>query len=351
MKQDRNHVISAGYIRNWAIDDMVMCELVGAQGQRKLLAPSQIGVRTKFYAGSPASDGTRTAAPAEHARGRVETKALPILRDLSARWPLRDSADRGWVALWLAMTLCSSPHQRRFIPGTVQRFFAEFERAEPDLAALTERKRDELAEPDFALDSMFEEVSAVASLMCHMHWTLMRFARPALASSDHPLDFVSWSSQPQRFADSSSSLVCTSREIRVPVGPSAALLLTWADRDDRVHAIPAPRHHVGTLNRGVWMRAERHRFWQPGQTPRGVDDPRPSGLISSELIPDYDPRTSKRLDVALAWHKAMNLAQLEHGVDDRAVVTAWMERPNKELVMTQTRLDGEHAAVFSEFRI
>jgi hypothetical protein len=349
VQQDRNHVISAGYIRNWSVDDLVMCELV-PDGQRLPLAPSRVGVRKKFYAGSPKNDGTRTAAPAERARGLVETNALPLLRELPDRWPLRDSSQRAWVALWLAMTLCSSPRQRRSIPGTVQRFFSDLEQSDPIFAAITRRTRGEFAQPDFELDSMFEEVSTVASLIGQMHWTLLRFARPEVVSSDHPIDAVLWTKDANRSAGAPSGLVCDSREVRIPIGPAAALFLSWADGDDRVDMVHARRHHVGIVNRGVWVRAEHHRFWQPGQTPRGIDDSRPSAPLSRELFPDYDPKTCKRLDAALAWHTARIRAQ-QSGVEDRAVVTASMEYINGELVLTHARHDGEHAAVFSDFTL
>ena len=219
VKLDRNHIISAGYIRNWAVGDLVECELVPGGG-RLALAPSKVGVRKKFYAGSPAADGTRSAAAAERARDAVETKALPLLRDLADRWPLRDSDERAWVAMWLAMTLCASPRQRQQIPGTVARFYVALEREAPLFAALTAGDRHELSEADFELDSMFEEVSTVASLLGQMHWTVMRFARPALISSDHPISMLPWTSDPARSAGAPAGLVLDSLEVRVPVSPS-----------------------------------------------------------------------------------------------------------------------------------
>ena len=194
---DRNHIISAGYIRNWAIDDLVECELV-PEGKRIRLAASRVGVRKKFYAGSPTPDGSRSAGPAERAHGAVETKALPLLRDLAARWPVPDAEERAWVALWLAMTLCASPRRRQEIPSLVARFYATLEQDAPLLAALTADQRQELAEADFELDSLFEEISAVASLLGQMHWTLLRFSRPALISCDHPLSTVLWTSDLHR---------------------------------------------------------------------------------------------------------------------------------------------------------
>ena len=350
VKQDRNHILSAGYIRNWAIDDQVMCELL-PEGKRQLLSPSQVGVRKKFYAGSPDKAGKRTAAPAESARHLVETRALPLIRNLPDRWPLDDEGDRAWIALWIAMTMCSSPGRRRRIPRTVSRFFADLEREDPTFAAMTRRGRAEFSQPDFELDSMFEEVSSVASLIGQMHWALLGFGKRELVSSDHPVDALLWSAgDPEWHAESPSSLVLVSRELRVPCGPAAALVLSWLDGDDRVPGVKAPRHLAGVVNRGVWMLAERHRFWQPGQTPRGVADGRPGGAVTRELFPDYDPKNCRRLDLVLPWHEARIRAQ-QAGTDDRSVTTARMERVDGRLVFRQVRHDGEHAEAFAEFSL
>ena len=349
VKLDRNHVISAGYIRNWAVDDVVECELV-PDGRRLQLAPSQIGVRKKFYAASPTADGTRPAAAAEQARAEVETRALPLLRDLADRWPLRDSRKRAWVALWLAMTMCASPRRRQQIPDTVARFFTALEREDPMLAALTTGKRHELSEPDFELDSMFEEVTTAASLIGQKHWTLLCFARPALISSDHPISSVLWTRDTSRSAGAPSLLVLDSLEMRVALGPTTALLLTWADAHDRVDVVRAARHHLSAFNRGAWEQAERHRFWQPGTTPRDIQDRRPLAPISAELFRAYDTKTSARLDAALAWYTRRILDQ-QAGTEDRAVVIAWMQQSHGELRVVPVRHADEHAAVFAAFRL
>ena len=349
VKLDRNHVISAGYIRNWAVDDVVECELV-PDGRRLQLAPSRVGVRKKFYAASPTAEGTRPAAAAEQARADVETRALPLLRDLADRWPLRDGSERAWVALWLAMTLCASPRRRQEIPETVDRFYRALESEDPLLAALTVGKRHELSEPDFELDSMFEDVTTVASLIGQMHWTLLRFGRPALISSDHPISSVLWTRDMSRSAGAPSLLVLDSLEIRVALGPTSALLLTWADADDRVDVVRAARHHLCAFNRGAWEQAERHRFWQPGTTPRDIEDKRPLAPISAELFRGYDPKTSARLDAALAWYTRRVLDQ-QAGSDDRAVVIAWMEQVDGELRVVPVRHADEHAALFASFRL
>lgn len=341
---DRNHIVSAGYIRNWAIDGMVECELVASR-RRLTLGASRVGVRKKFYAGSPSADGTRRAAVAERARSTVETKALPLLRNLGDRWPLRDSHERAWVALWMSMTLCGSPRLRDQIPSNVARFFRDLERERPTFAALTRRKRSELSEADFELDSMFAEVSTVASLIGQMHWTLLYFARPVLVSSDHPIDTVAWTRDRDRSVGAPDVLLLDSSEVRLAVGPRAALLLTWADVDDRVEAVRAARHHFRLINSGVWDTAEQHRFWQPGVVPRGIEERQALRPIAPELFPGYSIRTSKRLDVAIEWTRQRWLS----GYSDRAVVTTWIDQASGQRRLVPVRHTGEHAEVFSEF--
>jgi hypothetical protein len=346
---DRNHIISAGYVRNWASDDVVDCEPV-PEGKRIRLAASRVGVRKKFYAGSPARDGSRSAGPAERARGVVENKALPLLRDLADRWPVTDSEERAWIALWLAMILCASPRRRQEIPGLVARFYAALEQDALLLAGLTVDQRPELAEADFELDSLFEEISAVASLLGQMHWTLLRFSRPALISCDHPLSTVLWTNDPTRSAGSASVLVLDSLELRIAVSPTAALLLSWNDSDDRVKAVPAAMDDCLTLNRSAWDKAERHRFWEPGVSPTGIDGADTASPISTMWFKNYDPRSSARLDAALDWIRRRLIDQ-QAGVNDRAVVTAWMVHAGGHPRVVFSRHAGEHASVFSAFEL
>ena len=344
---DHNHILTAAYIRFWAVDNLVSCELVPS-GKRLLLGPRQVGVRKRFYAGTRASDGTRTALPAEEARGFVENKAVPLMRDLSNRWPLRDAAERAWVAMWLAMTLCASPRARDRIPADVEHFFADLERDDPALAAVTAGDRSELSEPDFELDSMFEGVSTVASLLGQMHWTLLHFDRPRLVSSDHPITASPWVSDTSRWMASPNEFVLGSLEIRFAVNPTTALLLTWADRDDRLAARPGTTRHLHVYNHAAWEQAERHRFWQPGTMPE-VHAEQHAEPISVDLFAGYDPKSdSARLDAALVWVERRLHAQ-HAGFEDRAVVTAWIEAADDGPRLIHTRHAHEHATAFSGF--
>jgi len=137
-------------------------------------------------------------------------------------------------------------------PSNVARFFSALELQRPIFAAVTASKREGLSEPDFELDSMFAEVSTVASLIGQMHWTLLVAGRPAFISSDHPITPVLWSNQATQTVGAPDVLMLGSSEVRLPVGPRAALLFTWHDADDRVETVPAAAHHgaCSTRRRG-----------------------------------------------------------------------------------------------------
>lgn len=322
------------------------CEVL-PEGKRLQLAPTDIGVRKKFYARSPAPDGVRSAQQAEKARGTVENEALPLIRDLAVRSGTPQGAERAWIALWLGMTLCGSPWRRRQIPDTVARFFADLERDAPALAARTLDQRGELAEPDFELDSMFEEVSTTASLLGQMHWTVLQFDRPELTSSDHPIVCRLWSRDATRPRDAPPMRLLESHEVLVATGPEAALLLTWLDEDDRRSSLVGRRSLVNTLNSGSWVQAERHRFWQPGTSPGPPARSSSNISVTPQLLTAYDPRTSLRLDTALSWTRE----RYEKGMIDRDVVISTMETAQGVPRVVLHRFDGAHAEVFSEFRL
>jgi hypothetical protein len=342
---NRNHFLSAGYVRNWAGEDgLVSCELL-PEGKRLRLAPTDIGVRKKFYARSPAPDGVRSARQAEKARGIVETEALPLIRDLAVQSGTPQGAERAWIALWLGMTLCGSPWRRRQIPDTVARFLTDLERDAPALAARTGDQRGELAEPDFELDSMFEEVSTTASLLGQMHWTVLRFDRPELTSSDHPIVSRLWSRDPTGARDAPPMRLLESHEVLVTTGPQVALLLTWLDADDRRSSVVGRRSLVDALNGGSWAQAERHRFWHPDTWPRPPARSRSNISVTPQLLTAYDPRTTLRLDTALSWTRA----RYKRGMTDRDVVISTVETTRGVARVALHRFGGAHARAFSEF--
>jgi len=93
------------------------------------------------------------------------------------------------------------------------------------------------------LRKMLELVPKVATLLGHMHWTLLRFGRDRLATSDCPV--VPWPLA-DRVGEPGPlpwSGIREMVEIRFAVSPRLALVMTWLDEDDRTPPRTATAHH------------------------------------------------------------------------------------------------------------
>jgi hypothetical protein len=91
-------------------------------------------------------------------------------------------------------------------------------------------------------------------------------------------------------------------EIRLPLSPKHAVLMTWADKADDVDTrCRGTRAHAGNFNAFTVAAADRQWFHQPGPTP-----PRASGRLlplSTHLLTGYTPlaaATSQRRERAAA---------------------------------------------------
>jgi hypothetical protein len=127
------------------------------------------------------------------------------------------------------------------------------------------------------------------SLLGSMHWTLIEFHSPLLATSDHPI--VPWplgirSRPPQ--ATSLSNGIFKTLELRVPISPRQAVVMTWLDDED-----PAPLRGssdvAGNLNAFTVAQAERQWFHSPERVP-----PLATGQLlplSPPLLHGYDSDT------------------------------------------------------------
>jgi hypothetical protein len=72
--------------------------------------------------------------------------------------------------------------------------------------------------------------SQMSALVGTMHWSLLEFRTPLVATSDHPM--VIWrqgvtSQRPQKTPFDIADIACD--EIRVPISPRHAILMTWCD--------------------------------------------------------------------------------------------------------------------------
>lgn len=169
-----------------------------------------------------------------------------------------------------------------------RRIFDEYRR-DPATAATVEQL-DEL-EAELATDSarllrMMTTSPTITSIVGSMQWTLLDFRSPVVATSDHPL--VLWpgaaarSPRPTRITEA-GLLECI--EIRLPLSPRHALLMTWADALDA--RAPAHRDQAANLNAFTVAEADQQWFHYKEQVP-----PLASGKLlplSPAIVAGYTP--------------------------------------------------------------
>ena len=144
---------------------------------------------------------------------------------------------------------------------------------------------------------MFSTALTPTSVFGSMHWTLVEFARPLIATSDHPV--VLWPGGEARGPGAiqvTQAGIMECIEVRLPLSPKHAVLMTWADKPDDVDTrCRGTRTHAGNFNGFTVPTADRQWFHQPGSTP-----PRASGKLlplSTQLITGYTAQaaaTSRR---------------------------------------------------------
>lgn len=179
---------------------------------------------------------------------------------------------------------------------TVRRHVAEFPeerfgavalaRAGGDASLARQQNLDALLNPTVVYTEMLERAPRVASILGHMRWQLLRLPVPLLAYSDHPV--VVWPMRAARarpFARPQSGPL-GAIEIRMPLSPDLALLLSWAPTPSPVAAMRAGRWHAADLNSFTISQADRQWMHRPGDEPPVAADDWPTPMTVAPL-PGY----------------------------------------------------------------
>ena len=130
------------------------------------------------------------------------------------------------------------------------------------------------------------------SVFGSMHWTLVDFHRPLIATCDEPV--VLWpgaeSFSPQAF-DIRRSGILECIEVRLPLSPQHAVLMTWSDKPDSADArVGGTRDQARNFNAFTAKAADRQWFHLPGRPP-----PIGSGRLlplSTQIVSGYTPHAA-----------------------------------------------------------
>jgi len=205
----RNHVVPRGYLRGFADDD----GMLRREGTVNLVPVAHAAVVKNAYVVT-LKDGTVTDA-VERSLSTLETKVLPMLRELPDHWPLA-RPDRVQVAEYLAVQMSRTPDSLR----RHGRLVAKAVHGTPH-------------EADAGLDSlrmraMYAIKDHTMTLLTAMQWTLVEFKAAQLSTSDHPVAIF-----PLNQAELSNDLGALTDnvgEVWFPVSSRRLLVLAWRDQ-------------------------------------------------------------------------------------------------------------------------
>jgi Protein of unknown function (DUF4238) len=303
----RIHLTSRCYVRGWAHDGQVFVQakdLSEAPEPRNVMS---VGWRPKWWG----QDGNLRIA-AETITRKAEDDSAPILREFAARWPLgRD--DRAKLSQFIALHTVRTPAWRSAYEAVSIEAICDTlgrERQEPDIerAAIRAILSDQLQ-----VDALLKQIPRLASLLMSMHWTLLEFDEPLIASGDQPVVCVPRISSGKRLPITAMPRTgfMETAEVRFPVDPQRLLLMTWSPQPDLREPVPGQFRHAADVNRSTREQADTHWFYKPGRRPPLLSPPALDvgcEPISYELVPGYSftvARDSRRRSEAAAIMKQL----------------------------------------------
>jgi Protein of unknown function (DUF4238) len=267
----RSHVVPAGYLRAWTHGAEIAMRL-GASEESVTTSVRNVGVRSNFYRRERPKTG-ETIHDVEWSIEQLETAALPVVSSLASRWPL-GAEDKARVAQFFGLQVVRGPAFKAWHEQYVQ---PTIDAVRSDPVATTVPAPDESPEEvahklighvssdTYRLVEMIKTAQAVAVALGSMHWTLVRFARPRLVTSDQPV--VVWPLSRGRARPCPNNLdagVTDTLEVFVPFGPDLLLLMTWVGGPDHLGVISGDNRHVATANAFVVANADAQWFHEPG---------------------------------------------------------------------------------------
>jgi len=296
-------------LARFADDGVLTMHLAGKRLSREI-GIRDAAVRTNFYRRTR-PDGTRID-DIEWSLSKLEQAAVPVLRQVTTLWPLGNENKAALAALFAYQTI-RGPRWMEWHNDETRAFFEEArDTTETEEHAALDQTERHLLTDTARLIRMLALGPKVTNVLGSMHWSLVAFPSPWLATSDHPV--VLWPIDQASRAPSPTPLnvgFLRTLEVTVPVSPNHAILMTWRDERDAASPLLGAKHHAANLNAFTVANAERQWFHRPGKVP-----PRSSGMlrpVSAELLRPYNSQE--------AWG-SMRRAEIDRrtqaklGVDD-----------------------------------
>jgi hypothetical protein len=320
------HIVPRTYLANWTVEGKIAVWLVPEGRHLDDQPVENVGTRLRFYERERPDSGAKIN-DIEWSLGQGEAAATPLLRSFDERWPL-STEEKTQLAELFAYQLLRGPRWKAEYEERTRRWLDGYDRtAEVQLPpAEVEKQNAALLSNTHRLTMMFSTALTATSVFASMHWTLVEFEIPLIATSDHPV--VLWpgaeSRAPQPIEVTQAGVMeCI--EIRLPLSPTRALLMTWADKaEEDDPSVRGRRDHAANFNAFTVATADRQWFHLPGRTP-----PRASGKLlplSTQLVSGYTPvaaaASQRRQRAAAIVNKKVG-----RELADRKIEVVTMSRP------------------------
>jgi len=295
----RAHIVPRCYLLNFAVDETVSLRVDG----KVIPGPTSIddaAVRKTFYRryrpdGTPIDD-------VEWSLSQVESVVGPMLPLIGESWPCGTIEDKGKLAEFFAFQLVRGPRWKRWREAETRRQVAK-QRHNPEPVLhngiwlpvsqkdLNEVEDHLLSETQW-LTRMMSIANKLIDIFGSMRWHLIEFEEPLLAISDQPV--VGWPLK-EEFRPPGPNQAGVGAlnflEVRVPISPTLAVLMTWEDAQDAAEPMPGTAEIAANINAFTIGNADRQWMHKPGAAPpiaTGYLDP-----ISPMLIEGYGPTAAE----------------------------------------------------------
>jgi hypothetical protein len=316
----RGHVVPKGYLRSFAIDDKIAVRKGGPNAPIEVKSVEKAGWRRRPYERTRPKTGEKIS-DVEWSLSHIEDKAPAILRRIDELWPL-NAEQKSILAELVGYQLVRGPRWSAWHNRYVEKQIAEYQRLLNLPDEEIEATREHLRSDNYRLIRMLDLGMRLASIAGCMHWSLLKWDSPRLATSDHPVDVWPRHAASRMPEASAAEGMLNALEVRFPLTPTAALQMTWLDdHDAATPCLHGSRQHAASLNAFAVANADREWFHLPGTNPPLAFGGRLLPL-SPELIRGYSSHqvepSHRRSEVA-KWLESTKGQTLK--VRDKLVIT------------------------------
>jgi len=269
----KNHLTAQAYLAPWTGADGLLCRVKTPNASSELRRPATVGYREDFWGRDPA-----IRRHAEKWTSEVEASAASLLADLHQRWPLTPGSDEWFsISRFLGLHLLRNPAGPEYL-AEVQRGVLSCRLRDYTSNWTDEQTNEflELATSDrFRVNLLLDQAHKAASMVGSMHWSLIEFREPLLATSDQPFAVVPLLDEGQSapVLPLLRGPMFNAEEMRIAIGPHRALLLTWLNQPCDGSIIQAGDEMAAELNRPVIGQADQEWFHHPDRRPTTLAGP------------------------------------------------------------------------------